>query len=370
MVIERRQFLGLVLGSAMLASIRVKAARGGGIYIGCRSDGDRSYFATALDGDGGVIFDVPLPARGHGAALRPGGRECVVIARRPGHELTVIDTRHGGVAHRIRSPSSRHCYGHAVFDHAGRLLYVTENAFETGAGVVGIYDATDGYRRIGEFESHGIGPHQLVLKRDGQTLAIANGGIRTHPDSGRSKLNLSTMDPNLAYVDVSDGRLLAAYRPPPRWHQLSIRHLDIAPDDSVCLAAQFEGPANVHPPLVAVHRDAAELAWLGAPPGVYQSMRNYCGSVCLDESGELAAVSAPRGNRIVFWSLREMRCAAVLTLADGCGVAPGAAPHAFVLSSGAGGLYRCRPCEDAEASAIRFDTLDARWDNHLLRMAL
>ena len=33
-------------------------------------------------------------------------------------------------------------------------------------------------------------------------LFIANGGIETHPDLGRMKLNLHQMEPSIAFVDV------------------------------------------------------------------------------------------------------------------------------------------------------------------------
>jgi hypothetical protein len=271
--------------------------------------------------------------------------------------------------HRIEAPADRHYYGHGVFDRQGRMLYVTENAFASGDGVIGVYDAADGYRRLGEIPSHGVGPHQLVLRRDGRTLAIANGGIRTHPDLGRSKLNLSSMDPSLAYVDTFDGRLLDSYRPPGSLHQLSIRHLDIAADDTVCLAAQYQGAADAHPPLVAVHRGVAELQWLQAPHGVYQKMRNYCGSVCFDRSGERLAVSAPRGNCVVFWSLRPSRCVARIEVADGCGVAAGTLPGEFIISSGRGGVFRYRLADGQHATPVRFNSADTRWDNHLQRLS-
>jgi hypothetical protein len=54
--------------------------------------------------------------------------------------------------------------------------------------VLGVRDATDGYRQIGELASFGVGPHELVLMPDGATLAVANGGIRTHPGRDRAKL--------------------------------------------------------------------------------------------------------------------------------------------------------------------------------------
>ena len=106
------------------------------------------------------------------------------------------------------------------------LLYATENDFENAAGMIGVYDATDGFNRIGEFATHGMDPHEMLLLADGRTLAIANGGIETHPDFGRAKLNIATMKPSFVFVDRASGDLIEKHELAPELHQLSIRHMD------------------------------------------------------------------------------------------------------------------------------------------------
>ncbi len=106
----------------------------------------------------------------------------------------------------IQSVAGRHFFGHGVFSPDGALLYATENDFDNAAGMVGIYDARSGFARIGEFPTHGVGPHELLLLGDGRTIAIANGGIETHPDFGRAKLNLPTMKPSFVLVDRANRR--------------------------------------------------------------------------------------------------------------------------------------------------------------------
>src|SRR3546814_15076240 len=97
----------------------------------------------------------------------------------------------------LGAPDGRHFYGHAVFDRAERLLYTTENDYEAGRGVIGVWDADAGYARAGELDAHGIGPHDLALGPDGRSLVIANGGLLTHPASGPPHLTPSTLDPTL-----------------------------------------------------------------------------------------------------------------------------------------------------------------------------
>ena len=61
------------------------------------------------------------------------------------------------------SKPDRHFFGHGAFSADGRLLYATENDYERARGMIGVRDATDGYRQIGEFPAHGMEPHDIAL---------------------------------------------------------------------------------------------------------------------------------------------------------------------------------------------------------------
>ena len=367
---NRRTFLKLSAVALACAAVSLVAAGNGpscrgGRWASCRADEKGRYFLTAFDDGGKVLLDIPLPERGHGVTVHPNGRQCAVFARRPGTFMWVADLDSGEVVHRIESPPDRHFYGHGVFDPAGGFLYVTENDFETERGVIAVYDARGGYRRVGEFPSHGIGPHEVKLLGDGRTLVVANGGILTHPDLGRNKLNLGRMDPSLAYVDTADGRLLDAFRPPAKWHQLSIRHLDVTADDRVLVAMQFEGSADLRPPLVATHRGEEALRLLTAPPEVQDRMRNYCGSVCVDTGNAFFAVSSPRGNLVTLWSTEGGRYLDSIEMTDGCGVAAEKPAGRILVSSGKGSVRRFDLTGRGDASQDLPMELEARWDNHL-----
>ena len=95
-------------------------------------------------------------------------------------------------------------------------------------------------------------------------------------------------------------------------------------------------------------------------------MKNYCGSVCFDPSGRTIAVSAPRGGLVTFWDVGTGRYLSSATVADGCGVAPGASSGEFLVSSGLGGLV----VVDTRSGTIRPLAVGgleaARWDNHLV----
>jgi hypothetical protein len=363
----RRAFLSGLAGSLLVGlGVRAAIARGnaGPLYVGCRADDLERYFATGFHADGRVVFDVPLAGRGHGAAFRPAPAQCVVFARRPGTFAVVIDLERGEAVRRIDAAAGRHFYGHGAFAPDGRHLFTSENDFEAGRGMVGIRDAEDGYRQIGEFASQGIGPHELVLMPDGATLAVANGGIRTHPDNDRAILNLESMQPSLAYLDLASGRLRDAFGLAVRLHRLSIRHLAVNRDGLVAVAMQYEGSKRDRVPLVGLH-DGSALRLLAAPPAIERRMRQYAGSIAFDHGGRLLAVSCPRGNLITFWDAEAGRLVDQMEVADGCGVAPGDAPGEFVITGGRGQVLRVAPGHDDQTPLV-VAASTAAWDNHLV----
>ena len=371
MAIERRAALrllaGVVAGALVPAPFRAEAdEKGGTLYLSARADAVGGYRVTGFSADGRRSFDLPLPGRGHSFAVRPGGHEAVHFARRPGRFALVVDLDRGAVSHTVETPGGRHFYGHGVFSPDGRLLYATENDFDGERGVIGIYDAARGYRRAGELPSHGIGPHEIALLSDGETLAVANGGIATHPDLPRVKLNLPTMAPSLCFVDSRSGGLRRELTLDPALHRLSIRHLAVGPDDTVAVAMQYEGPAHDRLPLIALQRGAGPLHLLDGPAAVLRAMKHYCGSVCFDPSGRTIAASAPRGGVVTFWDVGTGRYLSSAGVADGCGVAPGSRPGEFLASSGLGGVFVI----DARSGTTRPLALGglepARWDNHLV----
>ncbi|MGH1481968.1 MAG: DUF1513 domain-containing protein [Geminicoccales bacterium] len=365
--INRRAMLGGAAGG-LLGFLGLQAAgiRGdaGPLFVGCRADGQDKHHVTGFDEVGRAHFSLPLPERGHAMAFHPVRHEMVVFARRPGQFAVVVDDEEGVALRRIDAEPGRHFYGHGAFSPDGHILFATENDYKSGQGVIGLYDADERYQRLGEYRSHGIGPHELIPMPDGKTLAIANGGIRTHPDHGRAKLNLDDMAPALVFIDIADGQYLDQATLPDAQHQLSIRHLAMLADSRIAVAMQYEGPKSDDVPLAAIY-DGAGLRTLEAPQEIQRQMRHYGGSVAVDLAGEIIAVSAPRGNLVTFWNGRDNRHLTSVELRDGCGVAPTDQPGAFVLTGGEDEVRRIRPFDNKVDMIEIKDLGTARWDNHL-----
>lgn len=366
--IRRRQLLGLLTGglAGPLLPLRLRAETGRRLYLSARAEEAGGYRVSGFDADGRPAFDLPLPARGHSFSVSPDGRVAVHFARRPGVFAQAIDLQRGIVLHDLATPDNRHFYGHGAFGPDGRLLYATENDFTAGRGVIGVYDATNGFRRVGEIPSHGIGPHEVRLLSDGTTLAVANGGILTRPDLPRVKLNLPTMSPSLAYVDRRDGRLLKEVRLAHEFHQLSIRHLAADRDDTIAIAMQYEGPTGDRVPLVATCPRDGHVRLFDDQSDVLRAMNHYCASVAFDREWRVLAVSAPRGNLVTFWDGATGAHLSSVAVPDGSGVAPARCAGRFLVSSGQGGVATVE-ARTGTATPLRSAFLSAgQWDNHLV----
>jgi uncharacterized protein len=359
---DRRQFLALAASAAVASpfAARAQAATGAHYVASCR-EGVDTFSAVAFNPEGQISTRVALPARGHDIAMRPGSSECVVFARRPGTFAVAFDATGAKPSQPFMSRPDRHFFGHGVFSPDGRLLYATENDFAGERGMISVRDATGGYLQIGEFPSGGIGPHDIALLSDGITLVVANGGIDTNPDSGRAPLNLDSMQPSLAYIDVRTGELIEQQMLEASLHQLSIRHLAVARGDVVTFGCQQEGAGQ--PALVGWHRRGSKPALFEAPDVTYSAMKNYVGSVSVDASGSIVSATSPRGGRVLFFDIASRKLIGDAAIKDVCGVAPSHQGEGFLLTTGMGDVTFRNPATENSSPVSRH--LDGiAFDNH------
>lgn len=364
-MMTRRLFLKQLCATSLLAASPALFASKSAdqlaqrIFYTAGTDHEGKHYAIAFDQEAKLLFATVLPDRAHSIIVRPDNRQIVVIARRPRQFMMVLDALNGNVLQQI--DNSLPLYGHGVFSKHQDVLFVTENDFSHKQGVIGVHDVNDGYRKIDQFPSAGIGPHEIRLLSDQKTLVVANGGILTHPDTDRAKLNLDTMQPSLAYLDTGQGKLVDKYQLEEKYHQLSIRHLDVNAKDEVCFAMQYQGPRKHRFPLVGFHRGTASLQLTELPKQTLKKMKNYCGSVAADVSGEQFAVSSPRGSLITYWH-QSGKFLGQHKVADGCGIAMTGRAGEYYVTNGTGDVYRST--EVVELKSLNKHE-QYRWDNHL-----
>lgn len=354
-LISRRGFVRAA-GSLFLASLAPEKLfaleRSDAIFAAAYMDEKRRFGLATVAEDGTIVDRSLLPGRAHGLAFDPNFNRITAFARRPGTFAAVFD---GNRAHEpviITSPEGRHFYGHGTFSRDGRLLYASENDFGNACGVIGIYDATNGFARIGEYPTYGIGPHDLSISADGKVLIAANGGIETHPDFGRTKLNLDHMKPSLALIDTATGALIEKHDLPDNLSQLSTRHIDLGADGSIWFACQYQGPRDDLPPLIGRFRRGDALEFIDLPEMTARNLANYVGAIAVNRQEGLVAATSPRGGAYVLLDAHSGKLVKEVKLAGASGVASG--PQGFGIST-EGGVFNGQQ-----------DPLN--WDQHVVRL--
>ncbi len=269
------------------------------------SDKDSCCGVVGIDTDRQIVWQTTMPERVHDIVVQPflenQCRDVVVMGRRPSEAFWVLDTATGQVKYAIKAAADRHFYGHACYSLDGTQLYVTENDTITLTGKIGVYDVNNNYQKIAEFDSHGIGPHELIMHPDNETLIIANGGIKTEQAS-RAELNLDTMHPSLVYLNRHDGTLLEQIIP--EHNQMSVRHLAMHDNGTVIIGIQFQGEKHINVPLVLTHqRGDTEFKPLIMPKNQWQRFHQYIASVAVDSKNNLLCATTPIGGCAAIYDL-------------------------------------------------------------------
>ncbi|MCV2402621.1 DUF1513 domain-containing protein [Marinomonas sp. C2222] len=363
-MLTRRSFLAL--GSALTLTPTWAEISGAGtnrkLYASAFSTPEKKHYFGVIDDNGSILWKNTLPARAHAPVIHPEKAIIGIVSRRPGYFMHFYNLADAQLIKRIEPQKGHHFYGHATFSDDGKNLITQENHYPSGAGKIFIRQWPSG-EIIHEYSSNGIGPHESILWQ-GNTLAIANGGLKTHPNNDREILNRETMEPNLTYLSLENGQPLNKLTHPKEYSQLSIRHLDINRDGIAALGFQYKGDLRDQVPLVALsHISWSDIKYLSMPEDVRIRFKQYCGSVCFDKSGNILAISTPRGGLVAFWDVNSKTYLGLKNCRDVCGIAPTDSSHEFLLSSGTGTLMRYNPIVGSTTMIKKHTNI--LWDNHL-----
>lgn len=358
------------------------------------TDNDSDFGVVGIAADRQIVWQTTLPERVHDIVVqpingqnsecgdkkkKPQQRDVVVMGRRPSERFWVLDTANGEVKHAIQAAENRHFYGHACYGLEGTLLYVTENDTANLVGKIGVYDVYQQYKKVAEFDAYGIGPHELIMHPDGDTLIVANGGIKTEKAS-REELNLDTMQPALVYLNRHDGLLLEQVTP--EHNQMSIRHLAVHNEGTVVVGIQFQGDKHINVPLVLTHqRGDHELKPLLIPNNQWQRFHHYIASVAVDSEHNLLCATSPFGGCAAVFDLNTRELIESIAIPDCAGVSvlTGKTEHhdkksGFIISDGLGNLTTLNilnsVTDDEKPNALQrvvknSQTHDMSFDNHL-----
>ncbi|SDI67212.1 DUF1513 domain-containing protein [Pseudomonas panipatensis] len=359
----RRHVIGLgslLLGALSLGGWTLSRKGKEPLLLSARDAADGKHYAVGYRLDGRQVFATEVGLRCHDIVQHPTLPLALFVARRPGRVSYLIHLEDGRLLQSLAAQPNRHFYGHGVFHASGDWLYATENdTSDPGRGMLGVY-RFDGSRlsHAGELSSHGLGPHQVSWMPDGETLVVANGGIRTEAES-RVEMNLNAMEPSLVLMR-RDGSLIAKETLAQQMN--SVRHLAIARDGTIVAGQQYMGDAHDHADLLAIKRPGQPFQPFPLADAQRLAMAQYTASVAIHDELRLVALTAPRGNRFFIWDLDSGAVRLDTSLPDCAGV--GAVKDGFVVTSGQG---RCRfyDCRGERIAGQPLELPPAFWDNHL-----
>lgn len=309
--------------------------------------------------------NVPAFRSAHGVWAEAGGT-LLAVARRPGDWLLRWKPDAGGGGEAIAwgwIEPDRAFNGHVVASADGKLLYTTETNLETGQGLIGLREAAT-LEKTGEWPTHGMDPHELLLDTDG-SLMVANGGIPALPETGRLKIHMDRMDASLVRLDTRTGALRGQWRLADK--RLSLRHIAWGE----ALPGSTSGQRLLGIALQAEHNDAAAKA--AAPvlavfdgqrlqthaAGTGQPLAGYGGDIAHTAGG--FAVSCPRANGVALWRA-DGRWAGFLPPQEACALTATATPGGGPSLWAAGRLAALT--QDSRGATRASPLNNLRLDNH------
>jgi hypothetical protein len=290
-----------------------------------------------------IRYELPLPTRPHGLLAEADGG-LLVIGVRPGTWILRCDAS-GKITQQLKlsdEASNTSLNGHAVPAQTADVIYTTETDSKTGRGKIGVRDRLS-LRKLDEWDTHGIDPHQVLLDQNGH-LVIANGGVpRTASDK---KFDLHRMDSSLVKLDSKTGRLLQQWQLDDK--RLSMRHLawsDSSVDGQrylgIAMQAEHDDPLKrAAAPILAVLDGEVLSLPTRANDGV-----GYAGDITAANNGGFVLSSNQAGLAQLWQASAPDKLTPVVELQEAYALTSwtGPKPGGGVLVSTAPGLVRWHP---------------------------
>jgi hypothetical protein len=347
MAINRRTFIQtLALYSSGVLSIPASHATtqtsGDSIIGACRLSGE-NYGVSCINLLGDIVWQLPIPARGHEVALHPNLPVGVAIARRPERFMVLFNSLTGQKLQTLEVTERLKLNGHAVW--RGRELIVSGSDRATSSMQLISLVLSDNNTELTNqsiTELNLIGPHQMVLHDD--QLWIAAGGLITR---GREVINKENVQSALALVNADSKKLEARFSSPD--NSLSLRHLSLSPGGEVFISGQYQLNSDQSPALL-FKLENSTLKPFAMPDDFWPKIDGYIGSIACTENTVVA--TSPRGHWLGEFDQQTLKLRHQMLSRDICAVTD--SPIGPIAGTGTGHIH-------LQDSRIR---TTVRWDNH------
>lgn len=356
----RRQWLLTAASAALLPTARA-AAPGHATSLLAAWQAGNGYHVGLVDVSAhswSLKQSLTVPTRTH-ALLAEAGGSVLAVARRPGDWLLRWYPGTGQQQWHWMG-EDRRFNGHVISSADHATLWTSETDLDTAQGRIGMRHAGS-LEKVADWASHGMDPHELLAlpERVGAlpagTLMVANGGIATLPETGRSKRDLEHMDSSLVALSPVDGALLGQWRLIDT--RLSIRHLAwdaVGQRLGVALQAEHDSANDkARAPVLAIWDGERISPSPNSPP-----LQGYGGAVAACPGGGFL-VGCPRAHTLAVFDA-EARWQHSSPLPDACSVA---ALGEQWWAGGSTGVLRADSSGPADLLE-RASRQPMHWDNH------
>jgi hypothetical protein len=245
-----------------------------------------------------IISDFSVPNEVHLATIFPDQKSILVCSRKPGASLLKYSLS-GTLIAKLKPLNNQHFEGHGIFSIDEKFIYATASDFELQKGLLLKLNSQD-LSLIKEYNSGGIGPHELVWQSD-KLIAIANTGVLTHPTSGRKALNLSSMQSNIVLFDSLQEEISHQWQVPKQ--ALSARHLDRMDNGELVIGCQYQ-KKDQRPACIAFANIEKGLVFAEANnENFYWEMKSYTASIKGIPNSPYAMITNPQGHLLTKWKI-------------------------------------------------------------------
>jgi len=389
MAISRRTFVvsGISLSAVGICTLFYKKSFeqiSGKLVSGFEKDGpptkpeESIYYFAYFDSKTKEVklFNVPMEI--HSCIQHPLEKDTfIAFGQRPSPKSVVVKLFNKGEKAEItvfEATPDRHFYGHGGFIEDGKSFLCTENNFNDGQGIIVKRNFPD-LKPTGEFSSHGIGPHEMLFIND-ETIAVANGGDKTHPlyKNGRSIMNKDSMNSSLNLINYKTGLLEREINSP--YPKVKMKHLSFGAGILGC-AMQFGSDEDralyleygVEPIVLFYHIKEKENVFAKMNNKMFRAMAGHSLSIAINKDG-VAAVTSPRGNLLTFWNTHDGSLIDKMEMRWPTGVCTAKNKIDFIVGSRDAPIYICRPTYYGFAkNELQFSNIEGkggRWGSHFL----